>query len=90
MVQVEAGRNIKYAAIPKEEKTWNETWIDYVFHQYQKRDIQVERDTNFLNRYMKNKDLMDYVVTYTDYSVILGKINQVCYYKKVVLPIELV
>jgi len=88
-VQIEADRNCDYASIPPDEKTWNSTWIDHVFNECQKRGIIVERQTIFLQGITENKTIMDYAVQYTDTLVVRGCINQVCRYKKLLLPCEL-
>ena len=90
MVQVEAGRNINFEDIDPNTRTWNETWIDRVFSECRKREISVERETNFLKDVTRNRTVMDFAVDFADSKITLGRINQVRKYKKVLLPIELV
>lgn len=89
-LQVECGQNCDFSEIPDSQKTWNRTWIDHVFHQCQKRNINVERCTNFLADITTNLTVIDYAVRYTKSNVVLGRINQVRRFKKILLPLELV
>ena len=87
-LQVEIGRNNAIEEIPLDEKHWNRTWLDHVFELYQKRNIKVERDTNFLSNITRNKTIMDYAVGYNKTSVTIGRINHIRLFKKMFLPCE--
>jgi len=88
--EVEAGRSIRYWEIFPTEKSWCTTWIDNIMHEFQKRNIVVEQDTGSIRKITTNKTIMDVAVEYTKYLQIIGYINQVRRYKKVLLPMELV
>jgi len=59
-------------------------------HEFQQRNIVVEQDTGSIRKITTNKTIMDVAVEYTKYLQIIGYINQVRRYKKVLLPMELV
>ena len=63
--------------------------MDTVFEYCQRRNILVERNTNFLHGITKNQTLIDYTSKYTNLIATKGKINQVQRYKHVLLPMEL-
>lgn len=88
--EVEARRGIKYEKILPQEKSWNIMWIDNIIHEFQKRNIVVERDTRYIRKITANNTVMNVAVEYTKDTCILGCINQVCRYKKVLLLMELV
>ena len=65
-------------------------WIDNIIHEFQKRNIVVERDTGYIRKITANNTVVNVAVEYTKDTCILGCINQVCRYKKMLLPMELV
>ena len=89
-IQVEYGRNVPFAEVPDDEKWWPRTWLDRVFLSCLHRDIQVEREINFLKNVTSNKTIIDFAVMYNKTAVTLGRINQVRSYKKLLLSMELV
>lgn len=89
-LQVECGMNVPFATVADDEKWWPRTWLDRVFSLCLHRNIQVEREINFLKEITSNKTIMDYAIMYKKTAVTLGRINQVRLYKKLLLPLELV
>ena len=85
-LQIEIGRNIAVEDIPNSEKYWNRTWLDHVFEICKSRNLNVERNTNFLSNITQNKAIMDYAVRYNNTAVTLGRINHVRLYKRLLLP----
>jgi len=65
-------------------------WIDNIIHEFQKRNIVVERDTGYIRKITANNTVMNVAVEYAKDTCILGCINQVRRYKKMLLPMELV